>query len=240
VNASVLFACALVGALSVPAVAAAPTVSYAPPAGLLPAGHLHGSTYDAVLPSGRFVTPAGTSAVTGVDALGLALSPDGRFAIVGNDDNVSGQALSPIDPGATGGPTLAVFDTATMTPVFHLRAPAGQTFLGGVVAVRDPADPVQTLVLAAGGASDAVYAFVLDGDGHLTADVRETTRRSPTTDAAARPRSRSPPTAGTPTWSMRRAGRSRRSICSPGGSSARRGRSATSPAAPPSPGTGYS
>jgi len=195
VNASVLFACALVGALSVPAVAAAPTVSYAPPAGLLPAGHLHGSTYDAVLPSGRFVTPAGTSAVTGVDALGLALSPDGRFAIVGNDDNVSGQALSPIDPGATGGPTLAVFDTATMTPVFHLRAPAGQTFLGGVVAVRDPADPVQTLVLAAGGASDAVYAFVLDGDGHLTADVRETIHIPGPADPSFADDGRSGPTA---------------------------------------------
>jgi DNA-binding beta-propeller fold protein YncE len=184
VKASVLFACALAGALAAPAVAAAPTVSYAPPAGLLPAGRLHGSVYDAVLPSGRFVVPAGVSAVTGVDAEGLALSPDGRFAIVGNDDNGSLQALSPIDPAATGGPTLAVMDTATMTPVEHLRAPAGETFLGGVVAVRDPASPERTLVLAAGGAGDAVYAFTLDADGQLTPDGRNVIRIPGPTDPA--------------------------------------------------------
>ncbi len=175
-KASVLFACALACALAAPADAVAPTVSYAPPAGALPAGRLHGSTYDAVLPSGRFVTPAGTSAVTGVGALGLALSPDGRFAIVGNDDEAPAPAMSTIDPGATGGPTLAVIDTGTMTPAFHLRAPAGETFLGGVLAVRDPAQPGQTLVLAAGGGSDAVYVFELDADGRLTPDARNTIR----------------------------------------------------------------
>ena len=174
VKAFVLFACALALGLAAPADATAPTVSYAPPAGLLPAGPLHGSTYDAVLPSGRFVVPAGVSAVTGVDALGLALSPDGRFAIVGNDDTQSTQALSTIDPGATGGATLAVIDTATMTPAFHYRAPSGETYLGGVIAVRDPAQPGQTLVLAAGGGSDAVYAFTLDPYGRLTPDAQHT------------------------------------------------------------------
>jgi DNA-binding beta-propeller fold protein YncE len=174
VKACVLFAFALACALAVPAGAAEPVVVYAPPAGDLPAGHLHGSTYDAVLPSGRFVVPAGTSAVTGVDAQGLALSPDGRFAIVGNDDAGTVPALSTIDPGATAGPTLTVIDTGTMTPVSHLAIPAGGALLGAVAAVRDPAQPDQTLVLACGGAADVVYAFELDADGHLTAAGRST------------------------------------------------------------------
>ena len=43
-------------------------VSYGAPAGNLPAGHLRGATYDAVLPSGRIVTPLGTSVLTGMNA----------------------------------------------------------------------------------------------------------------------------------------------------------------------------
>ena len=34
---------------------------------------------DAILPSGRLVTPAGTSIVTGMNSLGVVLSPDGRY-----------------------------------------------------------------------------------------------------------------------------------------------------------------
>ncbi len=155
-----------------PALAAPPIVSYAPPAGALPAGPLHGSPTAAVLPSGRLVTPAGTSAVTGLDGLGLALSPDGRFAIVGNDDDGSVPAVNPLDPDATDGPSLAVLDTVTMSVVSRFHAPAGERYLGAVVAVTDPLQPAQTLVLAAGGSTNAVYAFTLDGFGRLSPDPR--------------------------------------------------------------------
>ncbi len=129
------------------------TVDYAPPAGALPAGPLRGAASGAVLPSGRLVTPAGTSVATGAETLGLALTPDGRYAI------------------AAGGDTLTVVDTGRMTAVAHVSAP-GESYAGGVAAVSDPQDPGRTLVFAAGGASHAVYAFDLDGDGNLVPDAR--------------------------------------------------------------------
>jgi len=154
-----------------PAGRPAATVSYAAPAGDMPAGHLRGAVYDAVLPSGRIVTPAGTSVVTGMNALGVALSPDGRYAVVSDDDERGAQLHSLIDPDATGGSDLAVVDTATMRVVDRYRA-ANETFWVGVVALRDPADASRTLVLASGGPSNAVYALQLDANGHLTPDAK--------------------------------------------------------------------
>jgi DNA-binding beta-propeller fold protein YncE len=144
-------------------------VTYAAPAGNIPAGHLRGATFDAVLPSGRIVTPLGTSVVTGMNALGVALTPDGRFAIVSNDDEREALVHSQIDSTATGGFSLAVVDVATMRVVDRYRAP-GEKFWVGVVALTDPADASRTLVLASGGPTNAVYAFALDPNGHLTAD----------------------------------------------------------------------
>ena len=106
-----------------------------------------------------------------MNALGIALSPDGRFAIVSNDDERDGTMRSAVDPRTYGGYSLAVVDTATMTVVDRYRA-AGTTFFVGVAALRDPQDLTRTLVLASGGASNVVYAFTLDGSGHLTPDLR--------------------------------------------------------------------
>src|ERR1700733_905817 len=145
-------------------------VSYGAPAGNIPAGHLRGATYDAVLPSGRIVTPLGTSVLTGMNALGVALTPDGRFAVVSNDDEREGQVHSLIDSGATGGFSLAVVELASMRVVDRYRAP-GEKFWAGIVALQDPADPARTLVLASGGPSNAVYALDLDANGHLTPDA---------------------------------------------------------------------
>jgi DNA-binding beta-propeller fold protein YncE len=156
-------------ALSPSAVGAA-AVSYAAPAGNLPVQHLHGSTFDAILPSGRIVSPAGTSVVTGMNALGVALSPDGRFAIVTNDDERETNVRSLTDPHTYGGYSLAVVDTATMAVVDRYRAPAERYWVG-LLAVPDPAQPSRTLVLASGGPSNAVYAFTLDASGHLTPDA---------------------------------------------------------------------
>ncbi|HEY0613142.1 MAG TPA: bifunctional YncE family protein/alkaline phosphatase family protein [Candidatus Elarobacter sp.] len=144
-------------------------VAYGAPAGNLPAGHLRGAVYDAVLPSGRIVTPLGQSAVTGMNALGLALTPDGRYAIVSNDDEREGPVRSMVDSGATGGFSLAVVEVATMRVVDYYRN-AQEKFWVGVVALADPALPGGTLVLASGGPSNAVYAFTLDANGRLTAD----------------------------------------------------------------------
>ena len=64
-----------------------------------------------------------------------------------------------------------MIDTARMVATMHYRA-AGESFYGGLAAVRDPSDPSRTLVFAAGGASNAVYAFDLDPDGRLVPDAR--------------------------------------------------------------------
>ncbi len=149
-----------------------PAVTYASPSGAMPAGHLRGATYDAVLPSGRIVTPAGTSVVTGMNALGVALTPDGRFAVVSDDDERELRVRSMIDSDATGGFSLAVVDVASMRVVDRYRAAASEKFWVGVAAIADPANPSRTLVLASGGPSNAIYAFRLDPDGRLTPDAR--------------------------------------------------------------------
>ena len=148
-------------------------ISYAAAAGNIPAGHFRGAEFDAVLPSGRIVTPAGTSVLTGMNALGVALTPDGRFAIVSNDDEREGAVHSITDPSATGGFSLAVVDTATMRVVDRYHA-AGEKFWVGLLAVADPAQGGRTLVLASGGPTNTVYAFTLDANGHLSPDARHT------------------------------------------------------------------
>ncbi|HEY0382687.1 MAG TPA: bifunctional YncE family protein/alkaline phosphatase family protein [Candidatus Elarobacter sp.] len=160
-------------------------VTYAAPSGNIPAGHYRGATYDAVLPSGRIVTPAGESVLTGMNALGVALSPDGRFAIVSNDDERQGMVHSIIDSGATGGFSLAVVELATMRVVDRYRA-AGEKFWVGVAALTDPADATRTLVLVSGGPTNVVYAFDLDANGRLTADAAHViTPPTPIEDAFA-------------------------------------------------------
>jgi YVTN family beta-propeller protein len=148
-------------------------VAYAAPAGNLPSGHLHGATFDAILPSGRLITPLGTSVVLGIDALGVALSPDGRYAIVSCDDTGNEGLQSLVDPAATGGHVLAVVDTATMTVVSRYRASAEPYWLG-VAALPDPLAPSRTLVLASGGTANVVYAFSLDAAGKLIPERRHT------------------------------------------------------------------
>ena len=155
-------ACALVAS---PA-SAASAVVYGAPALTSPAGHIRGETYRAVLPSGRIVSPSGTSTVVGMNALGVALSPDGRFAIVSNDDEREEGVHSAVDPLTTGGFSLAVVDTQTMHVVDRYRAP-GEAYYAGIVALADPVQPTRALVFVSGGPTNAVYAFTLDTNGML-------------------------------------------------------------------------
>lgn len=163
-------ACAAFAIAALPLGARSATVTYAPPAGDLPAGPYHGLTYDAILPSGRLVTPAGTSIVTGMGTLGVVLSPDGRYAITSNDHEDDAGVHGTVDPAAVGGYSLTVVDTARMVAVAHYSAP-GETFYEGLAALADPRDPAQTLVFAAGGPSNAVDVFDLDAAGRLTPDA---------------------------------------------------------------------
>ena len=160
-----------VGGSAGAATVTAPVVFKAPSAHT-PAGPTSAADpFGRVLPSGRIVHPTGTSVVVGMNALGFALAPGGRFAIVSNDDELQSSTTSALDGATTGGYSLAVVDTQTMTVVSRRRDPA-ETFFGGIVALRDPAAPTNTLVLASGGASNTVYVFDLDANGTLSPDAR--------------------------------------------------------------------
>ncbi len=153
-------------ALALLGAAPAPTV-YSAPAGSRVAGAPDpGRPYNVILPNGRIVAPVGKNVVVGMNALGVALSPDGKYAIVTNDDERQGQAVSKVVPNARGGYSLAVVNTATMRLVDVYRA-ENETFFLGVTALKDPANPSKTLVIAPGGASNTVHFLQLDAQGQL-------------------------------------------------------------------------
>lgn len=110
--------------------------------------------FDAILPNGRILAPVGKSVAVAGGLLGLALTPDGRYAILSSGDERAGDALT-------------VVDTATMH-VAGVYSAEGARFFRGVVAFRDPADPARTLVAAAAGADDAVRLLSLDASGTLS------------------------------------------------------------------------
>jgi len=149
---------------------APPPVVFDAPARDLPAGSYGRDPFARVLPSGRLLRPAGLSVVTGMNALGVALSPDGRYAIVTNDDERQSDAVSALDPLTMGGYSLAVVDVASMAVVSRYRDPDAR-FFAGIAAVRDPANPGATLVLASGGPTDVVYLFSLGANGTLVPDA---------------------------------------------------------------------
>jgi len=149
-------------------------VIFEAPAGQLQAGPLSASDpFQQVLPSGRILRPAGASVVVGINTLGFALSPDGRYAITSNDAQGQSGSVSSIDGATTGGLTLSVVDTRTMKVVDRYKAfDMKEKLFVGIVALEDPADANRTLVLAAGGADNKVYVFDLDAGGHVTPDAQ--------------------------------------------------------------------
>lgn len=122
--------------------------------------------YNVVLPNGRIVSPTGKSVVVGMNALGVAVTPDGKYAIVSNDDEREEAAQSRIVPQARGGYSLTVVNAATMAVTDVYRGEKEPFFLG-IAALKDPADPARTLVVAAGGPSNTVHFLDLDSFGKL-------------------------------------------------------------------------
>jgi DNA-binding beta-propeller fold protein YncE len=147
-----------------------PLIVYSAPAGERPAGAdaVHPTT--AILPNGRIASPAGRTVFVGTNPLGMALSPDGRFAIVSNDDERGGPAAAPLgEVSPVSGYSLAVVDTATMKLASTYRDPSVAFFVG-VAALRDPRDPAATLVLASDGVHGSVRVFELGSGGGLVPD----------------------------------------------------------------------
>ncbi|MHB8146793.1 MAG: beta-propeller fold lactonase family protein [Vulcanimicrobiaceae bacterium] len=165
-NIRVLSAAALAAVLLGTVHRAAPLTIYSAPAGNRPAGASPGHPTDAVLPNGRIAAPVGPAVFVGTNPLGVALSPDGRYAIVSNDDQRSDLATPDAASSIVAGYSLAVVDTRSMrvTDVYQRR---GDDFYIGVAVLRDPKAPHQTIVLASDGASNVVRVFDLSPDGKL-------------------------------------------------------------------------
>ncbi len=107
-----------------------------------------------------------------MNALGVALSPDGRFAIVSNDDERQESARSLLDPRVHGGYSLSVVDTHSMKLVDQFVDPTGKiSYFSGIVSLDDPAHSGQTLVLASGGGDNALHFYDLSAAGALSPDA---------------------------------------------------------------------
>lgn len=142
-------------------------LDYSAPAGLRAAGADALRPTDAILPDGRIAAPVGKSVFVGTNPLGFALSPDGRYAIVSNDDERTGGFAIPSSTAPLViGYSLAVVDTRSMNVVDVYHDPAA-TFFMGVAAVRDPSDPTATLVFASDGKHGVVRVFGLNASGQL-------------------------------------------------------------------------
>jgi YVTN family beta-propeller protein len=126
---------------------------------------------DAILPNGRIAAPAGTSVFVGTGTFGMALSPEGRFAILSNAGSAfAGSASALAQAGLVAGPSLTVVDVLTMRPASVYRDPSAAFFMG-VASARDPKDPSRTIVLASDAATSAVRVFDLDAGGTLTPET---------------------------------------------------------------------
>lgn len=149
----------------------APLTVYSAPAGDRPAGASRIEATSGVLPDGRTAAPFQRAIFVGTNPLGLALSPDGRFAIVSNDEQDAASAPPPPAEAAflRPGYSLTVVDTASMT-VRSVYAAPGVSFYSGLAVLGDPAAPGRTIVLASDGPKGLVRVFDLSPDGTLTAE----------------------------------------------------------------------
>jgi YVTN family beta-propeller protein len=135
-----------------------------------------GSYYAGVLPNGKKVTPAGSSIQIGMNPLGVALTPDGKFLVSTNDDEREG-GLSSFQSGINiGGYSLTVVDTASFAVVsqFHTTV---RFFVG--LQISGPTDGPYT-VWAAGGGDNDVKLFSLSSAGILTAGAPASIPIAPT------------------------------------------------------------
>lgn len=146
-----------------------PLTMYSAPAGDRPAGASRLEPTDAVLPNGRSAAPIGTSIFVGTNPLGATVTPDGRFVVVSNNEQDPSLAAAPPAnaPQVRAGYSLTVVDARTMRIASVYQAQQLSLF-SGVVALRDPANPGSTIVLASDGANNLVRIFQLGSDGTLT------------------------------------------------------------------------
>ncbi|TAM88018.1 hypothetical protein EPN42_10215 [bacterium] len=133
-----------------------PRVAFSAPAAYEPAGRLS-EPFAAVLPSGRFVRPAGKSLALRERPLALALARQGTLAVVAGS-------------GQDGGPGIEVVDLASMQVVAQhgvTLPPAAQA----VAVLRDGAKSDHDLVVAAVVGQPQLAVYDIAADGTLSADA---------------------------------------------------------------------
>src|SRR5450755_949932 len=123
-----------------------------------------GSYYAGVLPNGKKVTPAGLSIQIGMNPLGVAVTPDGQFAVTSNDDEREGGYASYQSTTNTGGYSLTVVNTSTFSVASQFQTT--QKFFIGLQITGPQGGPYT--VWAAGGPDNDVKLFSLSSAGVLT------------------------------------------------------------------------
>ena len=121
-----------------------------------------GSYYAGVLPNGKKVTPAGTSIQIGMNPLGIAVTPDGKYIITSNDDERDGNFTSYQSSVNLGGYSLSVISSVNMQVVSQYNV-SGKFFIGLQVSGTGP-----YTVWASGGPDNDVKIFSLSTTGTLT------------------------------------------------------------------------
>ena len=137
-----------------------------------------GAYYNGVLPNGRIVKPAGQTIQVGMNPLGIALSPDGRYLVTSNDDEREGGLSSLQSTVNMGSYTLSVVDTSTMAVVSQIATTGG--FIGIQVTGNGP-----YTVWASGGVGNDVKVFTLTQLGSISAGTPASIVISPITPATA-------------------------------------------------------
>ena len=119
-----------------------------------------GSYFSGVLPNGRIVKPAGVSTQVGMNPLGAALTPDGKFLVTSNNNDRGGPP-SLQNPVNLGGYSLSVIDTASMKVVSQINS-GGRFFVGLQITGSGP-----YMVWASGGGDNHVSLFTLSPAGAI-------------------------------------------------------------------------
>lgn len=135
---------------------------------LFPGPNKFGTYFAGVLPNGRIVKPAGISVQVGMNPLGVALTPDGKYLITSNDDSANVGFQSYRNPSMNvGGYSLSVIDTASMKVVSTVPSAAatGNSFYIGLqVTGTGP-----YTLWASGGVDNNVKIFNISTTGAISA-----------------------------------------------------------------------
>ncbi len=140
--------------------------SFSAPAGNRPAGSPHvADRFAAILPDGRTVAPVGVSTEVGTGSFAVALTPNGRFAVVASGKRAFAGGGSWPD-GVTGGSTMTVVDLATMH-VSGVLAEPKSAFSGGLVVLKGLDGSAQAFVGDA--ASGSLFQATISANGQIAA-----------------------------------------------------------------------